>query len=274
MNILSLINSTAKSVEKTLKKFSKPAVACSFGLDSMFALYFCRKVIPNIPVIFVDSRCEYPDTYRFLKKIVPLWNLNLIKIPGKHTFQWIVKRHGFPIYSRGNPYKYSRKYLPAHYCCLYLKKRPLQQFIRREKYDVIVDGMRADESLLRRWTIKKYGLLHFHKGNNSYRFHPIAFWTREQEERASHILKIPVNPLYEKKINGAVTRSGCWCCTMNWERGKRNQFLLKYYPKLWRILMVNYGFARFLLTQKLKVIPSDENIKNYLDTRPCGFDKL
>lgn len=274
-NLPTLINDTQKIVKDTLKRFSKPAVACSFGLDSMLALYFCRKIIPDIPVIFVDSRCEYPDTYRFMKTIVKDWNLNLVHLYGKHTYKWVVDRHGFALYSRGNPYKYSRKSLPAHYCCLYLKKRPISQYVRREKYDIIVDGMRAEESLLRRWTIRKRGILHFHKGNNSYRFHPLAFWTREQEEDACNVLSIPVNQLYKKKLEGTITRTGCWCCTMNWQRGKRGEFLRKFYPKLWKILMVNYGFARFLLSQKLNKEDVDEShIEDFLESRPCFFDTV
>ncbi len=271
MDIQTLIRDTQNLVKETLRKFNKPAVACSFGLDSMMALYFCREIIPDIPVIFVDSRCEYPDTYRFMKKIVPEWNLNLIHLYGKHTFQWIVGRHGFPLYSRGNLAKYSRKYLPAHYCCLYLKRRPLEQYIHKAKYDVIIDGMRADESLMRKYWIKKGGVLHYHKGNRSYRYHPLAYWTREQEEMASNLLHIPINPLYEKKLEGTITRTGCWCCTMNWKY-KRGGFLRKFYPNLWKILMINYGLARYLLTRKLGKNVSKKYAERIVKDRPCLLD--
>jgi len=272
--IKNLIRQTQKVVRDTLKKFQKPAIACSFGLDSMLSLYFCRQIIPDIPVIWVDSGCEYPDTYRFIKKIVPTEKINLVKILAKHTFLWVVGRHGFPLYSRGNMAKYNKKYLPAHYCCLYLKRRPLQQHIRNTGYDIIVDGMRVDESQMRRYWITKRGICHYSKDNRSYRFHPVAYWTRDQEEEATKILKIPLNTIYKKKLEGCIARTGCWCCTMNWDRGNRSKYLRKYYPQLWRILMINYGFAKFLLKQRLNTEIPNEKIEDILETRPCFFDTV
>jgi len=266
-----LINDTRHAVRETLKKFSKPACACSFGLDSMVTLFFVREVIPDIPVIFVNSGTEYPEIYDYIKEIVPAWKINLIKIPSKHSFLWVTRRHGFPLHSRGTPYGYDRKYLPAHYCCLYLKKRPLEQFIRRKKYDVVIDGMRSDESLMRRYTIRKYGVLHYHKGNRSFRYHAIAYWTRAQEEEAINILKIPISKLYNNTMPGVIARSGCWCCTMNWKY-KRNQYLQKFYPKLWKILMNKMGFAKFMITRKTGAEPTDEQTQNYIDRQPCFFD--
>jgi len=273
MSVENLIKETRTLVKEKLKGFSNPAVACSFGLDSVITLFFVREIIPRVPVIFVNSGTEYPEIYDFIRIIVKQWGLNLHTIPPKHPFRWVVARHGFPIHSRGNPFKYDSKYLPAHYCCLYLKKRPLEQYIRKNKFDVVVDGLRSEESMLRKYSIKKYGILHYHKGNRSFRFHPLAYWTRQNEIDCVNLLKIPISAYYKKTMDGIITRSGCWCCTMNWKY-KRNQFLLKYYPKLWKILMVNFGFAKFLASYKTGNEISTAQAENLVVNRPCFFDTL
>jgi len=266
-----LIDDTRQSVRETLRKFSNPACACSFGLDSMVTLFFVREVIPDIPVLFVNSGNEYPEIYEFIKEIIPAWNLNTKKIPPKHSFLWVSRRHGFPLHSRGTPYGYDRKYLPAHYCCLYLKKRPLEQYIRRNKFDIVVDGLRSDESIMRRFSIKKYGILHYNKGQRTHRYHAIANWTRGQEEEAIRTLKIPISTLYNRSLPGITVRSGCWCCTMNWKH-KRNEYLRTFYPKLWRILMDKMGFAKFMISRKTGADPTSEQTKNYINQKPCFFD--
>ena len=259
-------------VGTALKHSVKPVVCCSFGKDSMLVLYLVRLYYPEVTVLFSNSRHEYPDTYVFKNKFVKEHQLNLVEVPGKHTFWWIVERHGFPLKSKGNPYRYSRDYLPAHYCCLYLKKRPLSQYLRREKYDFIFDGMRKEESLLRRYQLNRRGVIRWHAGNHGTRVSPLANLTEQQVYQAHVDLNIPICSLYDKKIEGLKVRSGCWCCTLALKKPKI-KFLRLFYPRLWSQIM-NRGLAKLIIEKKLNVVPTNSDVSDYIKYRPCFFDSL
>ena len=160
------IDESLKIIEDSLVDFYNPCVCCSFGKDSILVLWLIRKIIKNVKVLFNNTGFEYPDTYIFKKRIVDEWNLDVEEIPPKHSFWWIVERHGFPFYSKGNIKKWDRKYLPSHYCCLYLRKRPFNQYLKKSIYDVAYDGLRRQESDLRAWSTWKYGVIHYNKKND------------------------------------------------------------------------------------------------------------
>lgn len=259
-------------IKKALKKAKNPAVACSFGQDSMLVLHLVKQFRPNIQVIFCDSKTEYPETYKFIREYTKTHKINLYITKPKRNFFWIAKRHGYPLTSRCNMVKYDRKYLPNHYCCKYLKQRPLKQAYKKLKIDYVFDGMRADESYIRARTLFKYGPIHWYKTGNVYRVHPLIWFTYDGVKRTSELLKIPRNPIYTKGNGKMKTRTGCWPCTMAWKYGK-GEYLLKYYPKLWKALLKS-GFAKELLRRNNIVIDDEKMIEEKLDSNPSFFNNL
>jgi len=272
MNWIKKLTHARALIQKTLYEFFNPAVALSFGKDSFLVYLLVKQFKPDVPALFVNTGFEYPDTYKFIREMTKRYNINLVMIPPKHSFWWVVERHGFPLYSKGTPYRYSKKYLPAHYCCLYLKKRPLAQHIRRAGYDVVFDGLRASESQLREFSIRKYGVLHYHKGNASFRCHPLAYFTDEDIEAVYSAYKIPYCSIYDKKVEGLKVRTGCWCCTVNLSYPKM-KFLRLYYPKLWRLLLKK-GLASVMASKKLKREVDQDEALHIAELEPCFFDTL
>ena len=266
------IRESIRYIQNAIRKFKNPILACSYGKDSILTLWLARIIKKDIQVIFVNTGFETPDLYQFRKKIMEAWKIKEITIPPKHSFWWIVERHGFPMYAKGTPYRYDKRYLPAHYCCLYLKKRPLEQYLRKSEYDIVIDGMRKEESRLRKFSIKKYGIMHWHQGNRKYRLHPIANITDEEMERIYEKYKIPYCEIYNKKIEGLKIRTGCWCCTLNLKYPKI-KFLRIYYPKLWKIILEK-GLGKVMAEKKLGEKVTEEYVENVREKYPCFFDQL
>lgn len=52
-------------------------LSTSFGIQSAVMLHLVTQVIPNIPVIFVDTGYLFPETYRFAAELTERLNLNL-----------------------------------------------------------------------------------------------------------------------------------------------------------------------------------------------------
>lgn len=272
MDISARIKLVTSEIFEVLKKFKNPAITCSYGKDSILVVWFLRRLARNIPIVFSNTGFEYPELYAFRRQIIKDWNLTEHVVLPKHTFWWIVERHGFPMYSKGRIAGYDRKFLPAHYCCLYLKKRPFNQFFSKSKFDLVMDGLRAQESDLRRYTIWKYGNLHYSKQNKIYKFHPISKVTNKEREQIYEKYKIPYCKIYDYRMEGIQNRTGCWCCTLNWKYPK-GKFLRTYYPRLWKILL-DHGFASACLSEKLQSPVSQEYAMTQLETRPCLLDQL
>lgn len=51
-------------------------VAFSGGKDSTVVLHLALQVDPHIPVVFIDSGLEFPETYSYLADLAAAWNLN------------------------------------------------------------------------------------------------------------------------------------------------------------------------------------------------------
>ena len=60
-------------------------VAFSGGKDSAVVLHLVLQVEPNVPVVFFDSGCEFPETYRYLEQLHDQLHLQLHVVPARHT---------------------------------------------------------------------------------------------------------------------------------------------------------------------------------------------
>ena len=52
-------------------------LSTSFGIQSAVMLHIVNTIIPNIPVIFLDTGYLFPETYQFAEKLKKRLNLNL-----------------------------------------------------------------------------------------------------------------------------------------------------------------------------------------------------
>jgi len=62
-------------IEEAIRNYSRVAVACSFGKDSMVAVHLAREVEPDIPIFSVMTQYKPRETFEYLSSMNKKWNL-------------------------------------------------------------------------------------------------------------------------------------------------------------------------------------------------------
>jgi len=139
-----LVNKTSGFIRWALERVENPYVACSFGKDSAVMLHLILKQRPDIPVIFVRRiETDLIDNY---EEVISKWGiLNLQQIT---VLGWIETG---------------------------LKNRTVSTATSKLDYDSYFVGLRMDESVARRISIKKLGMF-YKNSSEKYRICPMADW--------------------------------------------------------------------------------------------------
>lgn len=203
-------------------------VSCSFGKDSMVLLYLARQIKPDIPVVYVNTGVDYPETVAFKNEILQAWNLNLFEIRPNTTFFKVMDK----VKAKGNKVDDGSK--QSNICCYHLKEKPLLQFQRLHGFTHCFTGITAMESRKRAYVACQLGQEYYTKKQEIWKIHPIIYWSPDEVMAFIKDRQIPVNPVYAKY---GLHRTGCMCCTCHrrWreELGRVN-------PKLYKIIMERY----------------------------------
>lgn len=240
-------------------------VSYSGGKDSEVLVDICRKLYPNIKIVFVNTGVELPGTVRQVtKRKKEGWNIDVV-IP-KKRFKDIVKEYGYPVVSkeqsqyisqykkaksqktkdtRMNGNKYGRgkisekwKYLiEAEFeisdrCCHWLKKEPIYRYEKENGMKPII-GTMAEESSQRKSTYLKNGCNSFESKREISK--PLGFW---KEEDIWEYIKVKNLEISEEYTKNGRTRTGCAGCLfgahLDYKRtGEHNILRLERdYPKL------------------------------------------
>lgn len=277
---------TVDEIAKAIDRHQNPVVACSFGKDSMAVLHLARRAYPDIPVIFNNTKVEYPDTLRLKRQLVNDWNLNLIEAKPLDgwTFWDIVEKYGFPIGQRRGTSTTSK-------CCYYLKKKPMAHAIKKHNWDLILDGMTIFESRQRYLQLSKYidnGGYRFNKKWKCHKLSPILDWTPADVWDYIEENNLPYNEYYDKTLNEIpqmtkrgirekgyyrCLRVGCWACTVPMRYNPYHLIHLKqYYPKLHQLILKK-GLAKFLIEHgKNTEIYRQLDVNWIIEHRPCYLD--
>ena len=111
---------------------------------TLFALRIniVRRVRPDIPVVFNNTKVEIPETYQLKRQLVKDWNLDLVEVfPLNNWSFWkVIEKYGFPLGQRfGNKatscaldspnIQLETALMSTRHtngkCCYYLKKAPM-----------------------------------------------------------------------------------------------------------------------------------------------------
>ena len=200
------------------------AVACSFGKDSMAILKLAYDIEPQIPVVWCDTKCEHPETYKFAERIIREWNLNIhiARAPAGVNFWTLAKEYGLPRI-RGD----GKNRVPK--CCQILKDNPSEEMYRQLGIKCVITGITADESRQRFMLMKRNsnkaqaqgipidddagfgcGARYYGKTKNRTTLMPIVDWTSKDVWEFHSKMGLPHCGLYD--INGG-GRLGCLPCT-------------------------------------------------------------
>ena len=153
----------------------------SFGASSAIMLHLASRVVPRVPVIFLDTGYLFPETYQFAEQLTARFGLRLEVYSPSMT-----AARQEALY--GRLYDGDAKELERYHAIN--KIEPLQRALRELRARGWLAGLRRTQtefrSRLRRVEIQ----------DGVFKVHPILDWTKEDVEayRAAHDL--PMHPLY------------------------------------------------------------------------------
>ena len=196
-------------IDEGFKHFSRPVVVYSGGKDSTLVLYlvkeYCDKNGFKIPpCLFIDHGMHFNETFDFLEKIKKTLQLNIIVTSnddaiskaknGKIETSKLNAENKYELQRVG----YSADTLPYSLHTEagnhILKTVPMNDAIKKNRFDVLMVGVRWDENEARSGeTFLSHRDNPFH-----YRLHPILLFT--EKDVWDYTLKndLPKHPLYSK----------------------------------------------------------------------------
>ena len=171
-------------VEWALKNLpAQHVLSSSFGIQAAVSLHLLTRLDPSIPVIFIDTGYQFPETYRFVDELTARFDLNLKIYRSKTSAAWQEARYGkrwengleqLEAYNREN------------------KVEPMQRALRELEAGTWFAGLRRDQADSREnapfvdWS------------GNRWKVHPIADWTDRDVWVYLQKHNLPYHPLRDE----------------------------------------------------------------------------
>lgn len=209
-----------KLAELQAKKFNEPVeIAFSGGKDSSVLLDLAKRSGINYRAIYKNTTIDPPGTKKFV-----IDNKVEIITP-KISFFDLIKKKGYPSFTR-------------RFCCKFLKEYKI--------LNTCCTGVRKDESQKRRKRYKSFEECRIYSKKNRVRmFYPILDFTQKDIERYIKQNNIKCAPIYYKNgVFDVNIRLGCCGCPLKTDRGlkdfKENPKLLKAWLKAGKVYSENH----------------------------------
>ncbi len=207
-------------IEWAVKNYSRIAVACSFGKDSIVTVHLAREVDPQIAVFSIMTQYKPRETFEYLKRMNREMNLNVTVYMAADSIPEALQDNNLKVRllpaeefhqtaSKAKEETGKEIYeVNPDECCRFLKVEPTKAAVR--ELDAWVAGLRNTEGRVR----EDYQEVE-HKGG-LVKINPILTFTEEDVLQYLHEHNIPPHPLYSKEFpDGRRYRSlGCEPCTM------------------------------------------------------------
>jgi len=155
----------------------------SFGAQAAVMLHLATRVVPDIPVVLLDTGYLFPETYRFAEHLRERLNLNL------HVYQpRITAARMKALYGRlwedegGGLDRYHQ----------ITKTEPMSRAIQDLNATAWLAGLRA------RQTDHRSSLRVVEQQDGVYKVHPILNWSTRDVHQYVKAHDLPYHPLYEK----------------------------------------------------------------------------
>ena len=275
-------------IEEHLKKYKKPFIASSYGMDSVCMMHLVQRAAKNIgvemPQVWLNNTLNiYKDEPKYWKEINELFGIKdkfKMFTPPKdknnkpYTVWSIAKKWKhlphFRGIAAGNDLKSNGNSGKTPKCCDILKKKSIKNYLKSmpagEKYDLNFVGTRAEESRMRAMSVLQRCRSYDTKTVFGFKIRtltPIMFWRKEDVSKYYAKYDIPKNPTY--KIHN-ITRMGCASCPAYryWEVDMLND------PTDERYKMLKLNLKILSETQPERYQQSLDTIKKYV-TDTCMF---
>ena len=163
-------------------------VSTSFGIQSAVILHLVSRMIPEIPIVFVDTGYLVPETYRYADELTTLLGLNVKRYVGAVSPADMEAKHGKLWETDLDEYHRIRKV------------EPMRRAIEELGAHAWIAGLRADQTTFR----ATLDPVTFQDG--IFKVHPILRWRSQDVYYYMEHYKLPQHPLWEKGF----TRVGDW----------------------------------------------------------------
>lgn len=194
-------------LKMALNKSKNPVVSCSFGIDSIVSLYMTRKALKelgrdpsDIKVVWNDTLNEFPEVRKYANELSQKYSLNIITTKPDIPLKKVIDSHG----GVDSSYFFTRKGdrrngLPlSEKCCATLKHKPMKKAIKNNDWDLVINGLRADESTQRLRAGLRDGEFFYSKSEwKAYVCRPILWMTESDIWKYVYSEDIPYNKLYD-----------------------------------------------------------------------------
>jgi phosphoadenosine phosphosulfate reductase len=173
----------------------RPAcVTCSFQAEDMVVLDLVREVLPDVPVLFLETGYHFAAVYRYRDEMTSRYGLNLVNVIPKQSVAQQESEFGVLYQSQ-----------PDH-CCKLRKVQPL--FGELQKYDIWFTGLRRVQSPTRA-NLQVRETFPLPTGKQLTKISPLADWSDKEVWELARNRQIPLLTLYE----AGYTSIGCEPCT-------------------------------------------------------------
>ncbi|MDO8528978.1 MAG: phosphoadenosine phosphosulfate reductase family protein [Nanoarchaeota archaeon] len=189
------IKKSKEIIKEAIEKFPNIGLGFSGGTDSLILLHITLQIKSDIPIVFVDTQHEFPETYQFIEKIRKDWRLT------KYTAV-MAEKNKFEEFKQNLGLK-TPEFTTT--CCDYHKISPMMKAIGDFKFGAFLVGLRGVEHEER----AKEVFFSPRKNPAHFRVHPLLFWRREDIMEYVNRFNIECNPIYKQ----GYTSLGCTHCT-------------------------------------------------------------
>jgi phosphoadenosine phosphosulfate reductase len=180
--------------EEIAKHPSDLVVTNSFQAEDMVVLHIARQIVPDVPVVFLDTGYHFAEIYAYRDRIAREWQLNLINVLPEITVAEQESRFG--ILNQSDPGR----------CCGIRKVKPL--FSVLENYALWFTGLRREQAKSR-GALQEVADFILTSGKAIRKISPLTEWTAKDVWTYAGRYDIPLVQLYDK----GYTSIGCEPCT-------------------------------------------------------------
>ncbi|NVK21415.1 MAG: phosphoadenylyl-sulfate reductase [Kangiellaceae bacterium] len=159
------------------------AMASSFGAQSAVSLHLLNQVVPNIPVILVDTGYLFPETYQFIDKLTEKLQLNLHVYRAELSSAWQEARYG-KLWTQGA--EQLKQYNQRN------KVEPMERALEQLTVGTWFAGLRRQQASSR----SQLPVVQSFK--NRIKVHPIIDWDNRMLHQYLKNNSLPYHPLWEK----------------------------------------------------------------------------
>ncbi|MCM1983851.1 phosphoadenylyl-sulfate reductase [Lyngbya confervoides BDU141951] len=160
---------------------SQLVMTTSFGIQSAVMLHLATQIVPDIPVIWIDTGYLPPATYRFAQALTDRLHLNLQVFQATLSPARMEALHG-RLWTQGtvealNLYDRIRKV------------EPMQRALKDLGARAWLAGLRRDQTTYRQ------NLGHIARQQEIYKIHPILAWSAQEVDQYLNAYDLPYHPM-------------------------------------------------------------------------------